>query len=70
MQPPLLEKELVNMFMDTLHSPYIKMMIGSVSSGFSNPMEIGKRIKSNLKSWKILGASSSHTGQNKFSSDS
>jgi hypothetical protein len=31
-QPPLLEKELVGMFMDTLQGPYLDRMIGSVTS--------------------------------------
>ena len=58
-QPPLLEKELVDMFMCTLQGLYYEKMVGSVSSGFSDLVIIGERIEAGLKSGKIQGASSS-----------
>lgn len=58
-QPPLLEKELVDMFMDTQQGPYFEMMIGNASSSFSDQVIIGERIENNLKRGKIQGASSS-----------
>src|SRR3954462_2874843 len=57
-QPPLLEKELVDMFMRTLQGPYYDKMVGSVSSGFSDLVVIGERIEDGIKSGKIQGASS------------
>src|SRR4051812_27348744 len=57
-QPPLLEKELVKMFMATLQGPYYDKMVGSVSSGFSDLVVIGERIEDGIKSGKIQGASS------------
>lgn len=40
-QAPLLDKELVNMFMDTLQSPYFGMMVGISSSSFSDFLMVG-----------------------------
>src|SRR3954466_13888489 len=57
-QPPLLEKELVKMFMATLQGPYYDKMVGSVSSGCSDLVVIGERIEDGIKSRKIQGASS------------
>src|SRR4051812_28423183 len=57
-QPPLLEKELVDMFMATLQGPYYDKMVGSVSSGFSDLVVIGERIENEIKNGKIQGASS------------
>ncbi|XP_058726114.1 uncharacterized protein LOC131597431 [Vicia villosa] len=58
-QPPLLEKELVDMFMSTLQGPYYKRMVGSVSSGFSDLVVIGERIENGIKNGKIQGTLSS-----------
>src|SRR3954469_10672049 len=55
---PLLEKELVKMFMATLQGPYYDKMVGSVSLGFSDLVVIGERIEDGIKSGKIQGASS------------
>ncbi|XP_058763854.1 uncharacterized protein LOC131637289 [Vicia villosa] len=55
-QPPLLEKELVDMFMSTLQGIYYEKMVGSVSSGFSDLVMIGERIETGLKNGKIQGA--------------
>src|SRR3954467_2995643 len=57
-QPPLLEKELVDMFMATLQGPYYDKMVGSVSSGFSDLVVIGERIENGIKNGKIQGESS------------
>src|SRR4051812_34395896 len=58
-QPPLMEKELVDIFMGTLQGPYYDKMVGSVSSGFSDLVVIGERIENGIKNGKIQGASSS-----------
>ena len=44
-QPPLLEKELVDMFMGTLQGVYYEKMVGSISSVFSDLVTIGERIE-------------------------
>lgn len=55
-QPPLIEKELVDMFMSTLQGPYIEKLIGSTSARFSNLVVTGERIDNCLKSEKIQSA--------------
>ena len=57
-QLPLLEKELVDMFMGTLQGLYYENMVGSISYGFSNLVTIGERIEAGTKSGKIQGGSS------------
>ena len=57
-QPPLLEKELVDMFMGTLQGLYYDKMVGNISYGFSDLVTIGERIEACIKSGKIQGASS------------
>ena len=52
-QPPLLEKELVDMFMGTLQGVYYENMVGSISSGFSDLVTIGERIDTGIKNEKI-----------------
>src|SRR3954463_106051 len=57
-QPPLMEKELVDMFMATLQGPYYDKMVGSISSGFPDLVVINERIENGIKNGKIQGASS------------
>lgn len=52
-QPPLLEKEVIDMFMGTLQGPYYEKIVGSTSIGFSDMVVAGERIESGLKSGKI-----------------
>ena len=54
-KPPRLEKELVDMFMGTLHGFYYDEMVGKVTSRISNSVTIGERIESGIKSGKIQG---------------
>lgn len=63
MQPPLLDKELIDLFMDTLQNPYFERLVGSVLSNFSHLVSIGEHIESFLKSGRIQGASSSQTSE-------
>jgi hypothetical protein len=65
-QPPLLERELVDTFMSTLQGPYYEKMIGNISSGFADMVVIGERIEEGLKSGKIQGASNNQVGEKKF----
>ena len=57
-QPPLLEKELVETFMGTLQGLYYEKMVGSISLGFSNLVTIRERIEDIIKSGKISGGPS------------
>lgn len=68
-EPPLLEKELVDMFTDTLHSPFYEKMIGSVSTGFSDLVTIGERIEHGLNSGKITSNSETSHGPRKFNNN-
>jgi hypothetical protein len=65
-QPPFLEKELIDTFMGTLQGPYYERIIGSVSSSFADMVVIGERIEEGLKSGKIQGASNNQTGLKQF----
>ncbi|XP_004517106.1 uncharacterized protein, partial [Cicer arietinum] len=60
-EPPLSEKEMVTMFINTLQPPFYDKMIGSVSSNFSDLVIIGERVEMGLKSGKIA---SGYTGLN------
>ena len=52
-EPPLIEKEMVAMFMDTLHSPFYEKMIGSVSTNFSDMVIVGERVEGGMRNGKI-----------------
>ena len=58
-QPPLTERELVDMFMGTLIGPLFNLLIGSSSSEFTKLILTGERIESGIKSGKIPMASGS-----------
>lgn len=71
-QPPLLERELIDMFMNTLQGPYLDKMVRRASSGFSGLVISGERIESCLKTDKIKdttvvakGAKKPHSGSPK-----
>ncbi|CAL5205186.1 unnamed protein product [Lathyrus oleraceus] len=69
-EPPLLDKELMGLFRDTLQSPYFKRMISNPASDFANLVAIGERIESALKSGRIQGASSNQASKTESLSDS
>ncbi|XP_050908690.1 uncharacterized protein LOC127122394 [Lathyrus oleraceus] len=69
-EPPLLDKELMELFRDTLQSPYFERMISNPSSDFANLVTIGERIESALKSGRIQGASSNQASKTESLSDS
>ncbi|XP_058725781.1 uncharacterized protein LOC131597083 [Vicia villosa] len=52
-QPPLLERELVDMFIGTLQDPYLNRMVGCTASEFSALVVTGERIEHGLKTGKI-----------------
>ncbi|CAK8562863.1 unnamed protein product [Lathyrus sativus] len=57
--PPLVDRELIDIFMGTLQGQYYEKLIGSVSAGFSDLVIVGERIEEGLKSGKIPGGSNS-----------
>lgn len=64
-QPPMVEKELVDMFMGTLQGHYYEKMIGCTFPGFSDLVTAGERIEYGIKVGKIQVASSSSNGAKK-----
>ncbi|XP_050876136.1 uncharacterized protein LOC127079811 [Lathyrus oleraceus] len=57
--PPLVDRELIDIFMGTLQGQYYERLISSVSTGFSDMVIVGERVKEGLKNGKIQGGSSS-----------
>ncbi|KAI5430834.1 hypothetical protein KIW84_035096 [Lathyrus oleraceus] len=60
-QPPMLEKEMANMFMNTLPGPYLERLVGCNASNFADVVSTGERVENYLKTCKIQngGGSSS-----------
>ena len=52
-QPPLSERELVDMFLGTLLGPFFNHLIGSSSAGFTELILTGERVEAGIKSGKI-----------------
>lgn len=57
-QPPLLECELVDMFMGNLQGPYLDMTVGSTSSGLSDLVLDREKIQNMIKLGKMHNATS------------
>ena len=51
-QPPLSERELVDMFFGTLSGPFFNHLIGSSSAGFTELILTGERVEVGIKSGK------------------
>ncbi|RDY13375.1 hypothetical protein CR513_01723, partial [Mucuna pruriens] len=52
-KPPLTEKEMVSMFIETLPSSFNDKAVGSVASNFADLVTVGERIESGLKRGRI-----------------
>lgn len=52
-KPPLTEKEMVHVFMETLPAFYYDRLIGSVSTNFSDMATVGERIEVGIKRGRI-----------------
>ncbi|XP_017416451.2 uncharacterized protein LOC108327238 [Vigna angularis] len=52
-EPPLFDKEMVSMFVNTLQPPFYEHMVGNVSVNFADTIIIGERIEIGLKNGKI-----------------
>ena len=48
-QPPLTNRELVDMFMETLTGPFFNLLIGSSSSSFTELILTSERVESGIK---------------------
>lgn len=57
-QPLLLERELLYMFMGNLQGPYLDRRVGSISLSFSDLVLAGERIKNMIKMSKIQNSAS------------
>ena len=63
---PLTDRELVDMFMGTLTSPFFNLLIGSSSLGFTELILTGELVESGTKSRKIAMASTSNDVKKPF----
>ena len=66
-QPPLSDRELVDMFLGTLSDPFFNHLIGSSSAGFTKLILIGERVEVGIKSGKIQRDASLSTMNRPFS---
>ena len=58
-QPPLSERELVDMFLGTLSGPFFNHLIGSSSAAFTELILIGEMVEAGIKSRNIQKDTSS-----------
>ena len=65
-QPPLSNKELVDMFIGTLTGPFFNHLIGNYSARFTKLILTGKHIKAGIRSGKIQVESSSNAAKRPF----
>ena len=52
-QPPLSERELVDMFLGTLSGPFFNHLIGISSAGFTELIMTGERVEAGINNGKI-----------------
>ena len=52
-QPPLSDRELVDMFLGTLSGPFFNHLIGSSSAGFTELIMTGERVEAGIKMAKF-----------------
>lgn len=64
-RPYLPDCELMDIFMGTLQGTYFEKMVVSMSSNFLDIVTLGELIENRLKTGKILGTASNHTGSKK-----
>ena len=65
-QPPLSDRELIDMFLGTLSGPFFNHLIGSSSSGFTELILTGERVEASIRSGKIQKDTSSSTVKKPF----
>ncbi|XP_058757473.1 uncharacterized protein LOC131630741 [Vicia villosa] len=57
-QPPLLDRELIDLFMGTLKGSYLQHMVSNTSPSFSDVVIIGERVENCVKAGTIQGVTS------------
>ena len=65
-QPPLADRELVDMFMSMLISPFYNHLLGSFSAGFTELTLTGEHIENEIRSGKIQVATFLNTAKNSY----
>ena len=65
-QPPLSDRELVDMFLGTLSGPFFNHLIGSSSAGFTELILTRERVEAGIRSGKIKKDTSSSAGKRPF----
>ena len=60
-QPPLSDRELVDMLLGTLYGPFFNHLIGNSSFGFTELILIGEHVEGGIRSGKIQVVVSSST---------
>ena len=64
-QPPILDKDLIDMFMATLEVQYLEKMVQSAFSSFFDIVTAGERIKSHIKKGKLPNIAKASRGAKK-----
>ncbi|XP_050918902.1 uncharacterized protein LOC127136386 [Lathyrus oleraceus] len=66
-EPPLSEKEMTGISVDTLKDPFFDRLVSSAASDFAHLVTIGDRIKKSLRDGKIQGAVATPNAPKKYS---
>ncbi|XP_050890447.1 uncharacterized protein LOC127095858 [Lathyrus oleraceus] len=66
-EPPLSEKEMTGIFVDTLKDPFFDRLVSSAASDFAHLVTIGDRIEKGLRDGKISGAVATSCAPKKYS---
>ncbi|XP_050895879.1 uncharacterized protein LOC127102567 [Lathyrus oleraceus] len=66
-EPPLSEKEMTGIFVDTLKDPFFDRLVSSAASDFAHLVTIGDRIEKGLRDGKISGAVATSSAPKKYS---
>lgn len=66
-EPPLSEKEMTGIFVDTLKDPFFDRLVSSTASDFAHLVTIGDRIEKGLRDGKIQGAAAVPSAPKKYS---
>ncbi|KAA0066096.1 uncharacterized protein E6C27_scaffold21G00870 [Cucumis melo var. makuwa] len=61
-QPPLTDKEMTSMFMNTLRAPFYERMIGNASTNFSDIIVVGERIEYGIKHGRLAEPTTEYGG--------
>ncbi|TYK20949.1 uncharacterized protein E5676_scaffold284G00970 [Cucumis melo var. makuwa] len=61
-QPPLTDKEMTSMFMNTLRAPFYERMIGNASTNFSDIIVNGERIEYGIKHGRLIEPTTEYGG--------